>query len=144
MRGAFKPRFLSSLVSIDVKYHHRGFDWEVVDELVGTTAGGVCKRTTWAGVARASYVPVHPRPVELQLDSVQGTGCIEMSAQGVAVECNENNVPKVQRDQLQASVRLGAYDWFAEDENSIFKQNLQLAQSGAVICILFHLFEAFG
>ncbi len=120
MRGAFKPRFLAGLVSVDVKYHHRGFDWEVVDELAGTTAGGVCKRTTWAGIAHASYVPLHPRLVELQPDSGQGTGRIEMSAQGVAVECNENNVPKVQQNQLQASVRLGAHNWFAEDENSIF------------------------
>ena len=58
------PDSLLALVSVDVKDHHRGFDWEAVNELAGATAGGVCKRTSRAGVTHVSDISIHPGPVE--------------------------------------------------------------------------------
>ena len=53
------------MVSVDVKDLYRGFDWEAVNELAGTTVGGVCKCTSRAGITHVSDISVHPRPVEL-------------------------------------------------------------------------------
>ncbi len=132
MRGAFKPRLLSGLVAINMKDHHWGFDREGVNELTRTAAGRVCERASRAHIAPASDIPVHPGPVKAQADPVQGTSCVEMSAQGVAVEQNKYKVAKVQQHQLQMSVGFRPHNRFLQDKNTIFECNLRLAQSGAV------------
>ena len=47
-----------------------------------------------------------------------------MSAQRVAVESNEDEVPEVRGYQLQTSVRLGPDDRFPEDKNAVVDCNV--------------------
>ncbi len=87
-------------------------------------AGRVCEHASRACIAHASDIPVHPGPVKVQADPVQGTSCVEMSKQGVALERDKDKVAKVQRHQLQTSIGFGSHDWFLQVKNTIFKCNL--------------------
>jgi hypothetical protein len=140
--GAFDPRLISSLVAINMKDHHWGLYQEGVNELARMAAGRVCECASRACIAHASDLTVHPGPVKAQADPVQGTSCVEMSAQEVAVEHDKDEVAKVRRHQLQTSIGFGPHDRFLQDKNTIFECNLRLAQSGAVSGAQFRLLEA--
>jgi hypothetical protein len=92
MRGSLEPGFLTGLIAVDMKHHHWRFDWKIVDELAGFPTCGVGQSTTGASVTHPGDVHVHMGPIIAEGDAMEGPCRIEMAANGIAVECNENDI----------------------------------------------------
>ncbi len=91
-------------ISINEKDQKEHLNGEVVHKCGQLGFGRVCKCATGTGVALALNVGIHPRPVIMQTDTVKRTVGIEMSANGIGVKCNKDDVVKFCWDKLKAGV----------------------------------------
>ncbi len=73
---------------------------------------GVDQGTAGALVSHPCDVSKHMRPIEMQANAMESAGGIEMPVNGIAVECNKDNVPESCRDDDQLRVRFEASDGF--------------------------------
>jgi hypothetical protein len=83
---------LSSRVSIDKQDQKGRLDGKVVDKFGRLAFGWVCDGATWTGIAHAFDVGVHPRPVVMQMDTVECTVGIEMFTNCIGVKCDKDDV----------------------------------------------------
>ena len=82
----------------------RSFDGEVIHQLARLRTSWVCQIASRTGPTHFSDICVHPWPEKPQSDPMQGTCRVEMPAEGVAVEGNENDVSQVNRDELKLGI----------------------------------------
>jgi hypothetical protein len=66
---------------------------------------------------------------------MEGVVGVEMPANGVCVERNEQNVKELEWDELKASVRRRPGNWFAIYEESVFDYDTRMAKGGTITVI---------
>ncbi len=87
----------------------------------------VCQCTSRARAAHPCDVGVHARPVKMEADMMEGVIRVKLSANGIRMKSNKDNVAKMQRDELQPSVRFGPNNPFPIYQNAIFNEDERLA-----------------
>ncbi len=102
--GTIKARMPPCRISINEKDQKGHFDGEVVHKFGQLGFGRVWESTTGTGIAHALNVGIHPRPVKTQMDMVEYMVGIEMSANGIVVKCNKDDIVKFCWDKLKADV----------------------------------------
>jgi hypothetical protein len=60
---------------------------------------------------------------------------IEVTANGIAMECHKNDIPKNIRNKLKMGIRLESSNWLTVNQDSIFKFDMQQMQGLALVCI---------
>ena len=65
------------------------------------------------------YVLVHSRPIKAKTEAVQGVVRVQVTANGVCVECDELNIAYLTWDQLKARIGGTAAYWFLKYEHAI-------------------------
>ncbi len=66
---------------------------------------------------------------------MEGVVGVEMPADGVCAERNEQNVKELGWDELKASVQRRPGNWLAIYEESIFDDDARMAKGGTVVVI---------
>jgi hypothetical protein len=122
-------------ISIDEKDQKGCIDGVVVRKFGQLGFGRVCKSASMTGIAHVLNVQIHPRPVIMQMDMVEHTAGIEMSANGIGVKCDKDDIVKVCWDKLKAGVLRSAMDWFPENQHIVFNHDLRLAEGGPIVVI---------
>ncbi len=92
MQGSLESGFLTGLIAVDMKHHYRRFNQKIVDELAGFPACGVGQSATGASVTHPGDVRVHMGPIIAEVDVMESPCRIEMAANGIAVEWDENDI----------------------------------------------------
>ena len=64
---------------------------------------------------------------------MEGAIRVEMSANGISMKSNKDNVAKLRWDELQLGVRFGPDDRLPIYQNTIFERDEGLAQSQTII-----------
>jgi hypothetical protein len=96
--GSLKPYLLPSRVSVDMEHHHRCLNREVVDQLGRFGVGRVSKVAARAGAAHAIDIFIHSGPVKPKAHAMEGVVGVEMPANWVRVERNEQDVKELRWD----------------------------------------------
>jgi hypothetical protein len=60
---------------------------------------------------------------------------IEVVANGIAMECHKNDIPKNSQNELKMGIRLGSSDQLVVHQDSFFKFDIQGLQGLAIVCI---------
>ncbi len=71
----------------------------------------------------------------MQANAMESAGSVEMPANGIAVECNKDNVPESCRDNDQSRIRFRARNGFLINKDVVLQNKVGLAESGVIICI---------
>ena len=110
----------------------RVFNGELIEEPRGLPFCAVCEGATWALTAHFLDISVHPRPVKPELNAVECTVDIEVSANRIGVECDEDNVAQTFWDDLQFDVSCFSVDVFFEYYHVFLNYQLRLSKGVAV------------
>jgi hypothetical protein len=93
-------------------------------------------------MAHLHDVRVHVWPIKLDADAMESAGGIEIATSGIAVEGNENIIPKIMRHCDKTCVGFQTGNGFAIDKEPIFQHKVQLMKCGAVVCLELGVIQA--
>jgi hypothetical protein len=71
----------------------------------------------------------------MQMDTVEYMVGIEMSANGIGVKCDKDDIVKFCWDKLKVGAWRSTTDWFPENQHIILNHNLRLAEGSPLAAI---------
>ena len=83
---------LSCNVGVEMDHQKWGLNREIIYKFKQFHAAGVGKGAAWARRSHSLNVPVHARPIEAKAEAVQRAVRVQMSANGVSVKRDKQNI----------------------------------------------------